>query len=88
MIDYYELRVKGHIDGKWLHCLGEGLTVLHTDGGDTILSGPIQDQAALHGILAQIRDLALPLLAVNTFDSPEDGKVDDDEETQQKCAER
>jgi hypothetical protein len=88
MIDYYELRVKGYIDGKWFHCPGEGLTYLHTDEGDTILSGPIRDQAALHGILAQIRDLALPLLAVNSFSLAEDGKVDSEQDIEQSCEER
>ena len=63
----YQIRVKGHLDqsrSAWF----DGLTVTHTANGDTILAGPVQDQAALHGLLIKVRDLHLPLLAVRRFD--------------------
>jgi hypothetical protein len=61
--EFYEIRLRGHLDRRRA-CLFEGLTMtLHPDG-ETILSGPIVDQAALHGLLNKIRDLGLPLLLV------------------------
>ena len=59
-----EIRVKGQIDEHWAEWLG-GLTITHTSEGETVLSGPVQDQAALYGLLAGLRDLGLPLLSVN-----------------------
>ena len=60
----YEIVVKGHLAEHWSAWLGE-LTIHHDDQGNTRLAGAITDQAALHGILAQIRDLGLSLLSVN-----------------------
>jgi hypothetical protein len=60
----YEIRVRGVLDPHWSEWLG-GLTVAAQPGGETLLSGPIRDQAALHGVIAKIRDLGLPLLSVN-----------------------
>jgi hypothetical protein len=59
----YEIRVKGHLAADWSDWF-EGLTVHQEADGETILSGPL-DQAALHGVLAKIRDLGLVLVAVN-----------------------
>lgn len=64
MSDTYELRVKGHLDDRWSDWLG-GLSVRRQKDGTTVLAGPIVDQAALHGVINRIRDLGLPLLAVN-----------------------
>jgi hypothetical protein len=64
MADIYQIRVKGHLDDHWSDWF-DGLTLTHQEDGTTVLSGPVADQAALHGILAKIRDLGLPLLAVN-----------------------
>lgn len=60
----YEIRLKGHLDRRWAGWF-DGLTITVDDSGDTILKGPIVDQAALHGLLKKVRDLGLPLLAVN-----------------------
>ena len=60
---FYEIRVQGILDGSWSEWLG-GLDVSPLDSGETVLSGPIRDQAALHGLLNKIRDLGLPLLCV------------------------
>jgi hypothetical protein len=64
----YEIRVKGQLDARWSDWF-DGLTV-RGEGHDTVLSGPIPDQAALHGILAKIRDLGLPLVSMTPLDEP------------------
>jgi len=61
--EFYEIKVKGHLDEHWSEWFN-GLTVSHDESGNTILSGPLPDQAALHGLLARVRDLGLPLLSV------------------------
>jgi hypothetical protein len=64
---YYEIRLKGHLDARWANQF-EGLTITLEENGDTLLTGPIIDQAALHGLLKKIRDLGLPLLSVNSVE--------------------
>ena len=59
----YEIRVHGILDASWSVWLG-GLEVRALDGGQTLLTGTVRDQAALHGILTKVRDLGLPLLGV------------------------
>jgi hypothetical protein len=61
--EYYEIRVRGELDSHWSAWF-EGLTLTPLGNGETLVAGPIQDQAALHGILAKIRDLGLPLVSV------------------------
>lgn len=61
----YEIRIDGHLDPHWSSRLG-GLTMAHRPDGTTTLTGPIADQAALHGVLTGLRDLAAPLLSVDT----------------------
>ncbi len=60
----YEIRIKGHLDNRWADWF-EGLTLTLEDNGDTLLTGPVVDQAALHGLLRKVRDLGMPLLSVN-----------------------
>jgi hypothetical protein len=60
---WYEIRLKGHLDDRWADWF-DGLTITHEAGGETLLSGPVVDQAALHGLLRKVRDLGLPLLSV------------------------
>jgi hypothetical protein len=60
----YEIRLKGHLDDRWAEWF-EGLTITLEDNGDTLLAGPVIDQAALHGLLRKVRDLGLSLLSVS-----------------------
>lgn len=69
MVDTYRIRVRGHLADRWSDWLG-GLAVQRQDDGTTELVGPVVDQAALHGVLARIRDLGLPLLCVNRAVEP------------------
>ena len=59
----YKIRIKGHLDAKWVDRF-DGLTITLEENGDTILTGPVIDQAALHGLLKKVRDLGMPLLSV------------------------
>ena len=60
----YEIRVKGHLGGRWSEWF-DGLEITNLENGEALLSGEITDQAALHGVLAKVRDLGLPLVAVS-----------------------
>ncbi len=65
----YQIRVRGHLDRAWSAWF-DGLAISHEAGGDTLLEGELADQAALHGVLARVRDLGLPLLAVTAAAVP------------------
>ncbi len=58
-----EIRIKGHLADRWADWFG-GLTITLEDSGDTLLTGPVVDQAALFGLLRKVRDLGMPLLSV------------------------
>jgi len=79
--EQYVIRVKGHLDpgrSEWF----EGLTITPLEGGETTLSGPVVDQAALHGLLAKVRDLNLTLLSVSRVE-PEQPRGDKQDENSQ-----
>jgi hypothetical protein len=63
----YQIRVKGNLDEKWSEWF-DGFTITPQANDETLLSGPVADQAALHGLLARIRDLGLPLLSVKRLE--------------------
>lgn len=60
----YQIRIKGHLGREWTDWFG-GLAITLEDDGDTLLTGPVVDQAALHGLLRKVRDLGVPLLSVS-----------------------
>jgi len=60
----YQIRIKGHLGPQWTDWFG-GLAVAVEEDGDTLLTGPIVDQAALYGLLKKVRDLGMPLVSVN-----------------------
>jgi hypothetical protein len=60
----YQIRLKGHLGSQWTDWF-EGLTVTLEANGDTLLTGPVIDQSALHGLLKKVRDLGMPLISVS-----------------------
>lgn len=85
----YEIRVKGHLDDQWAEWF-DGLNLTHDSDGTTILAGPVVDQAALHGVLRKVRNLALPLVSVIRVDrdQPDDSQIDADSESNRLEKER
>ena len=71
--ELHKIRVQGHLDPRWADWL-EGLTVTHESDGTT-LTGSLADQAALHGVLTRIRDLALPIVSVRRLGPDAEGAI-------------
>jgi hypothetical protein len=74
----YEIRVEGHLDPAW----GDwflGLAVTPEENGDTLLTGPVVDQAALHGLLRKVRDLGVPLISINRLEPGRTSRSEEDE---------
>jgi len=61
----YQVKIKGHLGGQWTDWF-EGLAITLEDNGDTLLTGSVTDQAALHGLLRKVRDLGMPLVSVTS----------------------
>ncbi len=64
---YYVIRINGHLDDGWAEWF-DGLTITLEENGDTLLTGPVVDQAALHGLLKKLRDLGLPLVSISPLE--------------------
>jgi len=60
----YQIRIRGHLDSHWTNWFGN-MTISLENNGDTIVTGPVVDQAALHGLLKRVRDLGMPLISIN-----------------------
>ncbi len=71
----YEIRLKGHLDNRWADRFG-GLAITALDNGDTLLTGSVVDQAALHGLLRKVRDLGMPLISVMRMKPCKTGTLD------------
>ncbi|MBM3124437.1 MAG: hypothetical protein FJZ87_05095 [Chloroflexi bacterium] len=64
----YQIRIEGHLDDQWTGWFG-GMTITLEENGDTLLTGPVVDQAALFGLLKKVRDLGLPLVWLNRIET-------------------
>ena len=64
----YQIRIKGHLSRQWMDWF-EGLTITLEEDGDTLLTGPLIDQAALHGLLKKVRDLGMPLVSIHRVET-------------------
>lgn len=71
----YQIRIKGHLDHRWTEWFGD-LSITLEENGDTLLTGPVLDQATLHGLLKRVRDLGIPLLSVNRIELGQEGASD------------
>ena len=73
----YQIRIKGHLDDRWADWF-DGLTLRLEDSGETLLTGQVVDQAALHGLLRKVRDLGMLLISVNRIEA---GQTDESNST-------
>ena len=64
----YQIRIKGLLDRQWTDWFG-GMAISPTEDGDTLLTGPVEDQAALHGLLKKVRDLGMTLISVSPVEA-------------------
>ena len=83
----YQFRIKGHLDRRWTDWF-EGLTITLEENGETLLSGPVADQAALHGLLRKVRDLGMPLLSVIRVKPGRAGESDVKQQTEPSYLDR
>ncbi len=83
--EVYQIVVKGHLDIDWSDWF-DGLTITLLDNGETILTGPIVDQTALHGVLIKIRDIGLPLLSLVRLESEMEHESNLTHREEKECA--
>ena len=74
----YQIRIKGHLGHQWTEWF-EGLIIRQEEDGDTLLTGLVIDQAALHGLLKKVRDLGIPLLSIDSMRSDQEDASDVDQ---------
>jgi len=73
-LNVYQIRIKGHLSDQWTGCF-EGLTITLEENGDTLLTGPVGDQAALFGLLKKVRDVGIPLISINRVEPGKSPKL-------------
>jgi len=73
-VETYQIKIKGILDDKWSDWF-DGFTIAHQTENETILEGPVPDQAALHGLLARIRDLGLPIRSIVNLSQEENREM-------------
>ena len=73
----FQIRIKGHLGLQWTDWF-EGLVITEEENGDTLLTGPVVDQAALHGLLKKVRDLGMPLTSVTRVEPDQDAAAQPD----------
>ena len=71
----YEIRIKGHLGQEWAAWF-EDMSITPADNGETVLTGPVVDQAALYGLLRKVRDLGLPLIAISRIQPAQTGSTE------------
>ena len=71
----YKIRIKGYLGNQWSDWF-DGLMITHEEDGNTLLSGPVVDDSALHGLLKKVRNLGMPLLLVNRVESDQTDVVE------------
>ena len=78
----YRIRLRGHLGSEWTDWF-DGLTITLEEDGDTLLTGPVADQAALHGLLKRVRDLGMPLVSVCPIErgSPSTSETDETDDS-------
>lgn len=80
----YQIRIKGHLGPQWTDWF-EGMAITPEDNGDTLVTGPVIDQAALHAVLKRVRDLNLPLLSIMVIRSRREDTPDALQHRQEPC---
>lgn len=83
---HYQIRIEGHLDAQWADWFS-GLSITLEENGDTLLTGPVVDQAALFGLLKKVRDLGLPLVSINRV-GPRKPDMPSKVPEKEKCNER
>lgn len=72
---YYEIRLKGHLEARWVNWF-DGMSITLEEDGNTLLSGPVADQSALYGLLKKARDLGIPLVSVSQRENDQTNRKD------------
>ena len=81
--EIFEIRLQGQLDSRWASWF-DGMTITLTEDGDTVLTGPVTDQAALHGLLKKVRDLGIPLRSISQITPGQARRLSNETHSQEK----